>query len=462
MKAALLVIRGVGRGGVHQIQGDTCAIGRHPDCHLVVWDSKASRQHCVISQEPSTQSYFIEEPKPTRNGTLVNGERIRARTPLRSGDKVRVGDTTLQFLVGEEATDEALSALALQTTISARVTSSVRPAHKEAMAGRAHLEDAGREATPALDAMVGQSPLLRKVKDHVRRVAPTNATVLLLGETGTGKELAARAIHEESPRRDRTMACINAGALSDQLLQSELFGHKKGAFTGADEERPGWFELADAGTLFLDEVGNLSERCQEALLRVLEDHRVIRLGDTKPIKVDVRIIAATDARLAQAVEEGAFSSQLYYRLNVYAITLPPLRERREDVPLLADHFLKQFCKEYGRSLAGIAPAAMEILTGYRWPGNVRQLRHAMERAVIAADAEVIGPDDIPAEIKRPARPETIDPTSDCPDIRSPADMERAEILSALEQTRWNKTKAAEILGISRQALHKKIARLGIS
>ena len=458
MKASLVIKAGEGKGKVYEITDQGCTIGRVRDSDLRLRDTRVSRRHCIIQRDPAKGQFFVEEPEPTHNGTSVNGCRISEKTRLRSGDELEIGETVLLFLIGEDATQEYSGDQAVMTTISVRIDSGAPYAQKEEITRRALVESDEADDAPALDRMIGQSPLLQEAKEHIRRVAPTDARVLLLGETGTGKELAAKAIHEGSPRCDKTMACINVGALSDQLLQSELFGHKKGAFTGADEDRPGWFELADGGTLFLDEIGNLSERCQESLLRVIEDLQVVRLGDTKPIKVDVRIVAATDANLADSVAQGEFSRQLYYRLNVYPITLPPLRERADDILVLAEHFFERCNAQYRRDMQGLSAEARSLLTGYGWPGNVRELQHCLERAVIAARSTEIQPQDLPSEVQ------TFTPIATPSDGVQPLslqDGQRNQILAALERTGWNKSKAAEVLGIARQTLHQKMKRLGI-
>lgn len=247
--------------------------------------------------------------------------------------------------------------------------------------------------------LVGQSEAIREVLVRVEQMAPVSSTVLIQGESGTGKELVARAIHHLSPRRARPFIAVNVGALPETLLESELFGHEKGAFTGAAERRLGRFELADTGTLFLDEIGDIPPATQVKLLRVLEEREVTRVGGTVPIRVNVRVVTATNQLLRQLVEEGRFRSDLYYRLNVLSVYLPPLRERRTDIPLLVRRFVRQFSAQHDRPFHGISADAMQIMTDYDWPGNVRQLKNLIESMVVLAPGREITASDIPAEVR---------------------------------------------------------------
>jgi two-component system NtrC family response regulator len=247
--------------------------------------------------------------------------------------------------------------------------------------------------------IVGSSKAMRRVLEMVERAAPSKSTVLISGESGTGKELIARAIHLASPRKDEPFVSVNIASLSPGVVESELFGHEKGSFTGAVAMRRGRFELANGGTLFLDEIGELSQELQVKLLRVLQERRFERVGGMDPIETDIRVVAATNKNLVQAVADGTFREDLFYRLNVVHIEVPPLRERREDVPLLAAHFLTKYAKENDKSFKGFSSDALGFLQGYDWPGNVRQLENAIERSVVLADGEVIGQDDLPAEIR---------------------------------------------------------------
>ncbi|MGC8785532.1 MAG: sigma-54-dependent transcriptional regulator [Armatimonadota bacterium] len=253
-----------------------------------------------------------------------------------------------------------------------------------------------------LQGIVGTSEAMQKVYEMIGKVAASNATVLIRGESGTGKELVAKAIHRNSNRANGPFIAVSCAALPETLLESELFGHEKNAFTGATSQKPGRFELAHKGTLFLDEIAEITPAIQVKLLRVLQEHEFERLGGTKPIKVDVRLVAATNKDLEKMVQEKTFRDDLYYRLHVIEIYLPPLRERREDIPLLVEHFLKQYNRENGKQLKSVAPEAMDILMNYRWPGNVRELENAIERAVVLADidAERLTPDLLPESITK--------------------------------------------------------------
>jgi len=299
--------------------------------------------------------------------------------------------------------------------------------------------------------MVGASAPLKQVEQQILRVAPTRATVLVRGESGVGKELVARAIHFESTRRDLPFVCLNCAALTESLLESELFGHEKGAFTGATDRTIGKFEAADQGTIFLDEIGEMSVNTQAKLLRVLEGQSFERVGGNAPIRVDVRVVAATNRALEDAVRGGQFRKDLYFRLQVVQIDVPPLRDREADIEPLANHFLKRFVRETGRKVKGFTPAALVKLKGYSWPGNVRELRNAIERAVALGSGAAIDVADVwlsPLELDGDA-------------VRgyeavSLADLERQHIEKTLLHTEWNKSKAAEILGIERSTLDRKI------
>jgi DNA-binding NtrC family response regulator len=256
-----------------------------------------------------------------------------------------------------------------------------------------------RQRLARLTGLIGQSEAIREVLVKVEQIAPVSSTVLIEGESGTGKELVARAIHRLSPRRNKPFIAVNVGALPETLLESELFGHEKGAFTGAAERRIGRFELADTGTLFLDEIGDVPLATQVKLLRVLEEREITRVGGTQSIPVDVRVVAATNNPLRDGVEEGRFRSDLYYRLNVLSIYLPPLRERREDIPILVRQFITELSRQHDRPFKGISPEALEMLADYAWPGNVRELRNLVESMVVLAPGREIGPADIPRQIR---------------------------------------------------------------
>jgi len=301
-----------------------------------------------------------------------------------------------------------------------------------------------------VDEIVGESPSMQKVLELVRTVAQTEATVLIRGESGTGKELIARAIHANSPRRYFPIVPVNCGALPEGLLESELFGHEKGAFTGAQYRRKGRLEMTDGGTLFLDEIGTVSLRTQIDLLRVLETKEFTRLGGSNSVRVDFRTICATNQNLEQLVQEGKFREDLYYRVNVVSINLPPLRERRSDIPLLAHHFLRKFASRSNRGLSELSPEAMDALVRHDWPGNVRELANAIERAMVVGNPPAIRAEDLPFQLgKEGAQAES---------GASIAAIERAHITRVLGETHWNISRAAQILDIDRATLYNKIKR----
>ncbi len=297
--------------------------------------------------------------------------------------------------------------------------------------------------------IIGQSAAMRRVLDAIETVGPTDATVLITGESGTGKEMIARGIHLASPRRFHPMVPLHCGALTETLLESELFGHEKGAFTGAQYRKKGKFELAEGGTVFLDEIGDISLKTQTDLLRVLQEHEICRIGGAQPIKVDFRCIAATHRPLEQLIEEGHFRPDLYYRLNVFHIEAPPLRERREDIALLAAHFVKHFAQAMNKPIAGVAPEVLARLQAHSWPGNVRELENAIERAMVVAKPPELTVADLNLKVQAP--PET---------LHSLEEVERAHILRVLEECHGNQTRAAELLGIDRVTLYHKLKRYG--
>jgi two-component system nitrogen regulation response regulator NtrX len=328
--------------------------------------------------------------------------------------------------------------------------------------------------------IVGQSPALRAVLESVQRASPTNATVLLLGESGVGKELVARTIHRNSPRAGQRFVQVNCAAIPEELIESELFGHEKGSFTGATEKQVGKFEQADRGTIFLDEVGDMSQKTQAKVLRVLQEQEVERLGSARTIKVDVRVIAATNKNLEEAIDRGEFREDLYFRLNVIPIVVPPLRERREDVPRLVQHFAKRTAEEHNLKPKRFEPAAMDALTRYRWRGNIRELRNTIERLMIMTAADVVRVDDLPSDIRsgdasspRPAPFSSADlaaapaarseaPASGAGTLREFKDAsERAYLVQKLRENNWNISKTAEIIDTPRSNLYKKLEQYGI-
>jgi len=308
-----------------------------------------------------------------------------------------------------------------------------------------------------LPGLLAGSTQMAQVVELIRRVAPTNATVLIQGESGTGKELIAKAIHHASERARGPFIAINCGALPETLLESEIFGHVRGAFTGASANKKGLFEEADGGTLLLDEIGEMAPTLQVKLLRALQSGEIRPVGSTQAITVDVRVVAATNRDLDQMIRQGGFREDLFYRLSVIPVALPPLRERREDIPLLAEHFLARAAERLGRSLR-LSPAAVDRLLRYAWPGNVRELENAIERAAILARHEVIEPDDLPPHV---AGGVTLGPAPGLEREHTLAEAERAHIIQALERCGRNHSRAAEILGIGRTTLWRKLKEYGI-
>lgn len=305
--------------------------------------------------------------------------------------------------------------------------------------------------------MIGESPRMREVFRSIEKIAPTDATVLIRGESGTGKELVAHAIHEHSERSARQFVAINCAVLSETLLESELFGYEKGAFTGAVAQKRGRLEVADGGTLFLDEVGELTPATQSKLLRVLQERQFERVGGTRTINVDVRIVAATNRKLEEAISNGTFRQDLYYRLNVISLTLPPLRDRREDIPLLAYHFVAKYSKKCKRLVSAISPETRNCLVAYDWPGNVRELENAIERAVVLGNTEMLMPDDLPEALWA-----TTPSPQSLPNYHEAVnEMKKQLILRTLEQSHGNYTDAARVLGIHPTNLHRLIRTLGL-
>jgi two-component system nitrogen regulation response regulator NtrX len=339
-----------------------------------------------------------------------------------------------------------------------------------------------RELKLAMEAryeIVGDSPALRRVLEAVQRAAPTNATVLLLGESGVGKELVARTIHRNSPRAGQRFIQVNCAAIPEELIESELFGHEKGSFTGATEKQIGKFEQGDRGTIFLDEIGDMSARTQAKVLRVLQEQEVERLGSARTIKVDVRVIAATNKNLEEAIQRGEFRDDLYFRLNVIPILVPPLRERREDIPQLVQHFAKRTSEEHNLKPKRFDPRAMEAMQRYRWRGNIRELRNTIERLMIMSPGDVVRVEDLAAEIRgeSPSRQASVaDPGASAPQARPdpgtttppPGTLrefkeaaERAFLVDKLRENNWNISKTAEALDTPRSNLYKKLEQYGI-
>jgi DNA-binding NtrC family response regulator len=319
------------------------------------------------------------------------------------------------------------------------------------------------EIVPRFENIVGESPQMKEVFRTIEKVSRSNATVLILGETGVGKELVAEALHRNSSRADRPFVKMNCAALHESLLESELFGHERGAFTGADRQRTGRFELANEGTLFLDEIGNMTPSTQTKVLRVLQEREFERLGGSRTVKVDVRLVAATNKNLEDAIQRGEFREDLYYRLNVVNVTVPPLRERKEDIIPLASHFIDRFAKELNKDVRGLEPAAVRALKRHTWPGNIRELENTIERAVLMAEGRFLQEDDVNLGASGRSSADNVSSLN----LRLPPtgialdELERQAILEALRISNWVQKDAAKFLGISSRVMNYKVAKYEI-
>jgi len=456
MCVKLVILSGPLCGDAVALNAAGMTIGRDSASQLSIPDHLISRRHCAV--EPASGRYTLRD-LGSANGTFVNGIPIRERV-LEHGDRIRAGDSVLLFLQPEPAgavpdvdsRDPVLDDLTQRIPLDdvKRTEGEERIGFPSAVVAEVL---AGRMTLQAHD-MVGDTPAMRGVYECIRKVAGSDCTVLLTGETGTGKELAARAIHENGARARRPFVAINCAALTETLLESELFGHEKGAFTGAVALKKGKLEVADGGTLFLDEVGDLAPALQAKVLRALQHHEFERVGGTRTIKVNVRVIAATNLDLASAVASGRFRQDLWYRLNVVTITMPALRARRGDIPRLAAHF----AAKYGRGRpVDLSREAVDALCAYDWPGNVRELENAIERAVVLGCSDRIVVDDLPQVV--------IDASS-APAEHSSAffhqnviDTKRRLILDAIDRAGGNCTAAARLLGINPTYLHRLLRNL---
>jgi len=315
--------------------------------------------------------------------------------------------------------------------------------------------------THDLDEIVGQHPAMERLHGLVAQVARTSSTVLVTGESGTGKELVARAIHLQSARREQPFVAVTPAAMPESLIESELFGHERGAFTGAHQRKLGKFELAQGGTLFLDEIGALRPELQVKLLRVLQEREIERVGGTRAVRIDVRVIAATNTDLKEAVSRGAFRDDLYYRLNVVHVVVPPLRERISDIPPLVDHFIRRDNKRFNKRIQGLSPEALTALHAYRWPGNVRELENVIERCAVLAEGPVVRLNDLPLDVLLPQQATKVRAAEALPLNEATDQFERQMVLRVLDSVSWNLTEAGRILAIHRNSLRVKLARWGV-
>ena len=334
--------------------------------------------------------------------------------------------------------------------------STVARALRQPKIARERADASSGKTSPRLGTLIGASPAIVDVYKTIARAAPTASTVLITGESGTGKELVARAIHTASARRFHPFVAIHCGALTDTLLESELFGHEKGAFTGAQYRKKGKFEIAEGGTVFLDEIGDISVKTQTDLLRVLQEHEITRVGGHQPIKVDFRCVAATNRSLEEMMADGRFRADLFYRLNVFRMELPPLRERPDDIPLLVDHFVHKYASQMNKKIRGLTPMAMLRLQQHAWPGNVRELENAIERAIVVAHDAELHEEDFGLKPVAPLTKSILDSP------KTLDEMEKQHILRVLEECHFNQTRAAEMLHIDRVTLHNKLKKYGWS
>ncbi len=430
----LFAIAGPLEGAFFALPEQAVSIGREASNLLPIDDPSVAPRHCVI--EGGGKDFWIRHVG-NGNGTFVNALRVEEQS-LQHGDEIRVGDCLFLFLLYETETPPGLRL--------ERELERFAEQNRRQLAGIQLAHD-----------MVGESSALRGVFQFIAKVAPADSTVLIAGESGTGKELVARAIHRNSPRAGRAFVAINCAALTETLLESELFGHEKGAFTGAVAQKRGRLELADGGTLFLDEVGELAPALQAKLLRVLEEHCFERVGGVRSLQVNLRVLAATNRDLAEAVRRGAFRQDLYYRLNVVSITLPPLREHPEDILPLARHFAAKYARRVGRPVLGPSPAAESLLARYAWPGNVRELENAIEHAIVLGTTELILPGDLP-----PALRETETAGGSLANYHEAVTRARRQVvLDALAQTGGNYHDAARRLGLHPNNLHRLIRTLDL-
>ena len=451
-----------------------------PDSAILVVDDE-ERQREIYRDILEGEDYHVE--------IAPSGEAARRRVEQRRFDLVITdmnmpGMSGLQLLSDIVQRDPTVAVVVITgySTIESAIEATKKGvyAYLEKPVERERLLSVVEEIFARLSALrqriVGDSPAYQNMRRLILKVAPSSHTVLILGESGTGKELVAREIHNNSPRKDQPFLAVNCAALTETLLESELFGHEKGAFTDAHQQKKGLFERAHRSTLFLDEIGDTTLALQSKILRALQEREILRVGGTEPIKVDVRIIAATNKNLEQMLKEGRFREDLYYRLKVIPIVCPPLRERREDIEPLALHFMRRAALTSGRKVEGISPEALEVLQACSWPGNIRQLEWAIERAVLLGEGNEIEAEDLPPEVLENAQatvPQEAAAGAAAPSAaREPGlepvipegsweEHEKAKIMEALQRTTWNITRAAQLLGMTFRTLQYRLEKYGI-
>ena len=452
-------------------------LGRAIENTVVLNDERCSRFHATIDFQDGR---WRLADLNSRNGTLVDGEPVKGNVEIQIGSKIQIGRETLLV----EAPREFGSFEDSRESTAAPYDPDFFRRQNELTAYLDCERTENRRLRNLLgqnSEMIGTSAAIKEVEKSIERAARSKATVLIRGESGVGKELVARAMHERSDRKQGPMVCLNCAAFSESLLTSELFGHEKGAFTGAMETKIGKFEAADGGTIFLDEIAEMNPALQATFLRVLEGATFERVGGTKPISVDVRVVAATNRNLEEEVDAGRFRRDLYFRLRVIEINVPPLRERRGDVDVLADYFLMKFSQETGRRYLGFSPEAREALNTYRWPGNIRELKNIVERAVLMGNPPTVNKADLMTSALGGVEPTRDADSNASVEMRAPSpsnapygggesapfepttlkEMERQLILQTLQYFAWNKSKSAKALGIERTTLDRKIAHYDI-
>jgi two-component system nitrogen regulation response regulator GlnG len=466
---------------------------------LLVVDDEPAIQHAfqrafrgteLVLKSANTAAEAVEAVARDHPDVVVLDVRLPDATGLETYHRLRQIDARVPVILvtGHGTTElaiEAMKAGAYEYLLKPLELAELRAVVERAvqssrlMRTPAAMPDDAAQAPAAGDVLIGRCPPMQDVYKAIGRVAGQNVTVLILGESGTGKELVARAIYQHGARKDKPFLAVNCAAIPEPLLESELFGHEKGAFTGADRKRIGKFEQCHGGTIFLDEVGEMTPLTQAKILRLIQDQQFERVGGNETVQTDVRLIAATNADLERMADDGRFRNDLYYRLNVFSIKLPPLRERGEDVPLLIDHFVRRFGKELGKPEVEVSPEAAALLRAYPWPGNVRELQSVLKQSILQTSGSVLLPDFLPPHVRKPAAPHPNGEGSGAFDwdefvagrIAANSEnlyaeglerMEREVLVRVLKHTGGNQLQAARILGITRGSLRNKIRTLGIS
>jgi len=415
----------------------------------VVWETDPRRALARIDERPIDLA-ILDVRMPEMSGIDLL-RRLRERFP-------ELPIIIMTAFGSVDTAVEAIAAGAVDYVSKPMNVEEIRAAVRRALARRVEAPAALPEGGEELGGMVGRTPAMVEVYKTIARVAPQSSTVLILGESGTGKELVAHAIHQHSPRHSKPFVAVDCAALTETLLESELFGYVRGAFTGAVTDAPGLFAEADGGTIFLDEIGDVTPALQAKLLRVLQEHQLRPVGGTQWRPIDVRVLAATNRDLVEAVAAGRFREDLYYRLKVVTICLPPLRERREDIPLLVDHLARRAAHQCGKTVRGVSEGALALLRAYHWPGNIRELAHVLERSVALAQHEVLGIDDLPGELRGDAPAPATDIFGDRPTLEA---LKQRYIQRVFEESGGNVTRAAAVLGVDRRSLYRMLQRYGI-